>query len=61
MDDKHNIEHPFAHRVAPEAQFVPVPPRQNSKKICSYGIFRDAIVIRGKDWMWNDQDGGIPR
>lgn len=37
---------------------VMVPKRAGSLKITSKGIFKNAIVVRGPDWDWQDQDGG---
>ena len=34
-----------------------VPKRAGSLKITSKGIFKNAIVVRGPDWDWQDQDG----
>jgi E3 ubiquitin-protein ligase mind-bomb len=34
-----------------------VPKRAGSLKISSKGIFKNAIVVRGPDWDWQDQDG----
>ena len=32
--------------------------RSSGKKVFSRGIYPGAKVIRGKDWVWADQDGG---
>ena len=32
--------------------------RRKSKKISARGIFPGARVVRGVDWLWDDQDGG---
>lgn len=36
-----------------------MPPRKGSVKIQLKGIFIGAKVVRGPDWDWNDQDGGV--
>lgn len=36
-------------------------PRRKSKKIAVRGIFPGARVVRGVDWQWEDQDGGVGR
>ena len=28
-----------------------------ARRVMSRGIFRDAVVVRGADWRWEDQDG----
>ena len=34
-----------------------VPARKSSKKIPARGLFPNAKVTRGHDWVWGDQDG----
>jgi len=36
-------------------------PRRKSKKVLARGIFPGARVVRGVDWQWEDQDGGVGR
>ena len=36
---------------------ITVPPRKVSKKIPARGLFPNAKVVRGLDWIWGDQDG----
>ena len=36
---------------------VLVPMRYNCKNIATRGIFAGAVVVRGHDWRWRDQDG----
>ena len=36
---------------------VNVPPRTSSKRITARGLFPNAKVVRGRDWMWQNQDG----
>ena len=31
--------------------------RSESKKVMSKGVFEQAVVVRGRDWMWKNQDG----
>ena len=38
---------------------VTVPARKVSKKIPAKGLFPDAKVIRGHDWVWGDQGGEL--
>lgn len=57
MNDRHSVDHPFKRYTTPELPPVVLPPRRNSRKIDSYGIFREAMVKRGKDWIWGNQDG----
>lgn len=40
---------------------VLVPKRAGSLKISAKGIFKGAIVVRGPDWDWQDQDGNFLR
>jgi E3 ubiquitin-protein ligase mind-bomb len=39
---------------------VKVPPRSQSLdvRLIAKGIFKGAVVVRGADWDWGDQDGG---
>ncbi|XP_025102247.1 E3 ubiquitin-protein ligase MIB1-like isoform X2 [Pomacea canaliculata] len=57
-DDKHEINHRFIRidRPGDVGQILPV--RKISVKVRAIGIFPGAKVIRGRDWMWDDQDGG---
>ncbi|CAK9186658.1 unnamed protein product, partial [Ilex paraguariensis] len=38
---------------------VELTPREHSRKITIAGIFPGAKVIRGQNWDWGDQDGGL--
>ena len=40
---------------------VPVGKRANLTKVQSKGFFPGAQVTRGRDWKWDDQDGGSGR
>ncbi|CAL1544045.1 unnamed protein product [Lymnaea stagnalis] len=60
MSDKHDSIHVFTRYDTPESDGVRVPPRCNSEndKQLAMGIFKDALVTRGPDWGWQNQDGG---
>ena len=36
---------------------VPVPARSGGRRVKAKGFFKGAVVSRGKDWSWDDQDG----
>jgi len=36
-----------------------MPPRNGSKKVTLKGLFPNCKVVRGQDWNWGDQDGGL--
>ncbi|XP_019848978.1 PREDICTED: E3 ubiquitin-protein ligase MIB2-like [Amphimedon queenslandica] len=59
MSSKHSMEHKFILQEAPEAPFVNLPLRCDSSRLVAKGLFKDAEVTRGYDWLWGDQDGGI--
>ncbi|CAF0869158.1 unnamed protein product [Rotaria sp. Silwood1] len=59
--DKHDLTHPFLRfETATNTQGVKVPPRSQSldARLIAKGIFKGAVVVRGADWDWGDQDGG---
>ncbi|GAU99720.1 hypothetical protein RvY_10678 [Ramazzottius varieornatus] len=56
--DKHNLRHRFYRTTAPGTERVLLEPRLKAKKKKSKGLFANARVVRGHDWMWEDQDGG---
>lgn len=58
MADKHDVAHAFVRHTVPGAPPAHVPPRKDSRKVDSIGIFFGAKVGRGRDWKWADQDGG---
>ena len=35
--------------------------RYLSRRVWARGVFVGARVVRGRDWRWNDQDGGAGR
>ncbi len=36
-----------------------MPARGTGKRIQAKGLFANASVSRGHDWIWGDQDGGL--
>ena len=36
---------------------VPVPARSVGRRVKAKGFFKGAVVSRGKNWNWDDQDG----
>ncbi|KAK6175250.1 hypothetical protein SNE40_013753 [Patella caerulea] len=58
VTDEHDIHHEFTRYVTPDDLGTLVPKRGTSVKHQSMGIFPGAIVKRGRDWKWGDQDGG---
>ncbi|KAF2368488.1 Ankyrin repeat-containing domain [Trinorchestia longiramus] len=59
MADKHDTAHPFRRLDSASTPGVDVPPRKNSTKVPLQGIFVGAKVVRGPDWDWGNQDGGV--
>lgn len=57
--DKHNLKHRFDRISTPGGPRVQMEPRRKSKKIAVRGIFPGSRVVRGVDWQWEDQDGGL--
>ncbi|CAL8095409.1 unnamed protein product [Orchesella dallaii] len=57
MNDTHDLSHPFRRYDSPSTHGMDLPPRLDSPKIVSRGIFAGARVIRGPDWDWGNQDG----
>uniref|UniRef100_A0A2C9JKZ7 Uncharacterized protein n=1 Tax=Biomphalaria glabrata TaxID=6526 RepID=A0A2C9JKZ7_BIOGL len=57
--DQHDIAHTFWRYYELSENRVLVPCRSKSVKIMSRGIFKDAIVCRGPDWQWGEQDAVI--
>ncbi|XP_033763370.1 E3 ubiquitin-protein ligase MIB2-like [Pecten maximus] len=55
---RHDEKHEFIRYSRPGSTGVNVPKRFNSIKQRSLGIFPGAIVVRGTDWSWAEQDGG---
>ena len=35
--------------------------RYQSSRVVARGVFVGARVVRGRDWKWGDQDGGVGR
>lgn len=57
--DQHNMKHPFCHITTPSSSRIAVECRRKAKKTMSRGVFTGARVVRGVDWQWEDQDGGM--
>ncbi|KAL8624340.1 hypothetical protein ACOMHN_044771 [Nucella lapillus] len=57
--DRHDCSHPFDRFETPKGTPERMAKRSKSTKIRVMGVFPDATVTRGKDWQWDDQDGGI--
>ncbi len=38
---------------------VVIPPRETDTRVQAKGLFPNALVSRGHDWIWGDQDGII--
>ena len=36
---------------------VRAPPRASSERVAVKGLFPGALVVRGHNWRWGDQDG----
>jgi hypothetical protein len=36
-----------------------VGPRQTAAQLETFGSFKGASVVRGQDWSWDSQDGGL--
>lgn len=34
--------------------------RMLTRRVMSQGMFPGAVVVRGADWRWGDQDGQLP-
>ncbi|XP_023301637.2 E3 ubiquitin-protein ligase mind-bomb [Lucilia cuprina] len=59
--DKHHLRHRFYRIATPGGERTMIEPRRKSKKVAVRGIFPGARVVRGVDWQWEDQDGGVGR
>ena len=57
MSDKHNIEHGFWRIHKEDDPLIDMTPRSTATKVISRGICPSAMVVRGFDWDWGDQDG----
>ena len=55
----HDLNHDFIRRLDPQGPGVRVPSRATSTPVEVFGAFRGALVRRGRDWEWGDQDGGL--
>jgi E3 ubiquitin-protein ligase mind-bomb len=56
--DKHELSHSFYRIDTPASRSVKVAKRADSERLTAKGMFVGAVVVRGHDWNWNDQDGG---
>jgi len=54
----HDVNHEFLRYVRPDQPPIRVGCRMASQQTEIIGAFRGAIVVRGHDWEWGDQDGG---
>ncbi|KAK6176196.1 hypothetical protein SNE40_014525 [Patella caerulea] len=61
VTDQHDTHHDFTRYTTPGDKGVPVPKRATSVKAQTMGIFPGAIVQRGHDWKYGDQDGGADK
>ncbi|XP_017842823.2 E3 ubiquitin-protein ligase mind-bomb [Drosophila busckii] len=59
--DKHHLRHRFYRISTPGGERGMLEPRRKSKKVLARGIYPGARVVRGVDWQWEDQDGGVGR
>ena len=55
----HDVNHEFVRKLHPRDHGVRVPCRLSSTQTEVFGTFRGAVVVRGRDWEWGDQDGGV--
>ncbi|XP_025829429.1 E3 ubiquitin-protein ligase MIB2 isoform X4 [Agrilus planipennis] len=55
---KHDLTHVFKRYDSTTSLGTDLPPRKNGRRCELKGIFADAIVARGFNWEWGDQDGG---
>ncbi|CAF0858490.1 unnamed protein product [Brachionus calyciflorus] len=55
-NDKHLVKHCFYRILTQTSEKVLVKSRRKSKKISYKGIYPGARVIRGLDWIWDNQD-----
>ncbi|KAH9495556.1 E3 ubiquitin-protein ligase mib2 [Bulinus truncatus] len=56
--DKHDTTHSFARLDKITSRPAPVGKRCESQKVEAMGIFPGSTVKKGKDWKWQDSDGG---
>ncbi|XP_030761110.1 E3 ubiquitin-protein ligase MIB2 [Sitophilus oryzae] len=56
--DKHDLSHPFKRFDSAASLGYDLPPRLKARKCELRGIFVGAIVVRGYNWEWGNQDGG---
>ncbi|KAH9495553.1 E3 ubiquitin-protein ligase mib2 [Bulinus truncatus] len=58
--DGHDLTHSFVRYDTGLSEGVQVPAKSDSQddRVRALGIFTGAVVCRGPDWKWGDQDGG---
>src|SRR6218665_1930445 len=54
----HELKHCFLRILGANSSGELMTPRLNSPQFLLNGMFVGAEVVSGKDWQWNDQDGG---
>ncbi|KAI8738721.1 E3 ubiquitin-protein ligase MIB1 [Biomphalaria glabrata] len=57
--NKHELSHTFWRYDNASNKRFKVPKRRDSSKVESQGIFTSAVVRRGPDWKWGDQDAAV--
>lgn len=61
-NDVHDMQHEFLRfDQVPQQNGIPAGKRAGAVKVQSKGFFSGAKVTRGRDWKWDDQDGGSGR
>jgi len=58
MADEHEKDHAFLRFDASAEKGTPVEKRSTTSKVQARGIYPNAIVTRGPDWKYDNQDGG---
>jgi len=55
----HELSHKFVRFVDNNCPGELVGDRLSARMVEVFGMFPNAVVVRGKDWNWDDQDGGL--
>ncbi|XP_030843124.1 E3 ubiquitin-protein ligase MIB2 [Strongylocentrotus purpuratus] len=58
MTSKHDLKHSFLRIIIPKSAGKLMSPRAACRKTEAKGSFPGAKVCRGRDWQWQQQDGG---
>ncbi|XP_030843382.1 E3 ubiquitin-protein ligase MIB2-like [Strongylocentrotus purpuratus] len=58
MTSKHDLKHSFLRIIIPKSAGKLMSPRAACRKTEAKGSFPGAKVCRGRDWKWQEQDGG---